>query len=396
MKVLYYGGVIIFLCFLFASCRRKETSGFQAKEIDTLPPVQPSESTRSTSSPTKEIKKEIYGDTVWVYPYGNQVWYDTLSYKNYTAYVSVWVDATDYLIDTVRSAKGNRIVIGYNHYYSLDFRKDGKQWFFLNFNKREDLHSLLYGTDLWRESNLNTISNIVYNEKFESIIVEMSLNSGDEFNNMFYMVSNTEGKIKYLGTISSWGGGGPDGSPFLTKDGRMYVTCNEIYNFMTGTAISLTEYASIARLLSGNNNTTEYIQIHALRNLKYNNFLVVFNRFHHKPKFNALILNTDSLIVGQFGYYGLVEDIDAVLLYEEISKINKAFLYDTEREVLISITEDSIPKIQEKELYEMTEIQKNEVLSADYQFINFGFYASYEFYFSPNDTTVYFSEEELN
>ena len=240
------------------------------------------------------------------------------------------------------------------------------------------------------------VNDIFFNEKFENIVVELSINSGDEFNNMFYLVSNTEGKIVHLGTISSWGGGGPDGSPFLTDDCKMYITCNEVYNFVSGTAINLSEYVAISQMITGKYNTSEYEQIHGLRYLSNNNFLVVFNRYHNKPRYNALILNTDSLIVGRFGYYGMVEDIDAVLLYERIKRLKKVFLYDSERETLISITQDSIPVIRETPLYEMVELKKDTNLMTDYSPLSFGFYGSYEFYISNSDSTIYYSSGKSN
>lgn len=396
MRFIYSIGILIILNSLLVSCKRKAINETLDNSIDTIDASLEGIGISDTIIAAENIQEDIYGDTVWVYPYGNQAWYSSISEKKFKVTISVWVDTTDYLIDTVRSAKGNRIVIGYNHYYSLAFRKNEKPWFFLNFNKKKDLYSLIYGTDLWLESNLNIVNNIVYNEKFGFLIIEMSINSGDEFNSMFYLISDTEGKIIYSGTISSWGGGGPDGAPFLTDDGRMYVTCHEVYNFVTGTAINLAEYATMAQLLSNKNNTAEYIQIHGLRYLSNNNFLVVFNRFHNKSKYNALILNTDSLVVNQFGYYSLIEDIDAILLFEELKNMETSFLYDTEREVLISIKQDDIPIINETGLYEMTELDKNILLSPDYQSLNFGFYGSYEFYISPNDSILYYSFEKMN
>lgn len=341
-------------------------------------------------------QEEIYGDTIWIYPYGNQTWLDTISDNDFVVYVSAWTDTNDYLIDTVKSAVGNRIVIGYNHEYSLDFRKDKKPWFVLKFDKKKDLFPIIYGTDLWQKSNLDIINNIIINQKFERFVVEMSINSGDQFNNMFYMIIDAQGRIKYIGTMSSWGGGGPDGMPFLTEDENMYVTCNELYNFVLDTAISLTEYVTMAHTLSGIQSTEEYVQPHGLRYLSNNYFLVVFNRFHNKPKNNAIILNTDSIVLDRFGYFGLVEDIDAILLFEDIEKLNASFLYDLEREVLIMIKKDSIPVIEETGLYEMAGMQENFEPSSDFLFIDFGFYGPYEFYLSPNDSIIYYREEKIH
>ncbi len=396
MKFIYYAIYTTFLFLSLVSCRKKIPIDSSTVITDSIAISDVSKNSIAEKIHIESLQEIIYGDTVWVYPFGNQVWCDTLTNEGIEVYITTWVDTTDYLIDTVKSAKGNRIVIGFNHNYSLEFRKDEQFWFNLNFNKKKDLSSILYGTDLWRESNLNIVNNVIYNKKAKCVIIEMSFNSNDQFNSMFYMVAGDNGLIQHLGTISSWGGGGPDGTPFLTDDGKMYITCNEVYNFISGTAINLTEYASIAQIISGVKNTTEYIQIHALRYLANNNFLVVFNRFHNKPRFNALILNTDSLLIDQFGYYGLVEDIDAILLFEGIDKLNKWFLYDTEREVLISIQNDTLPSVEETGLYEMIELGKYIKLSPDFNSLNFGFYSTYEFYMSPGDSTVYYSIDNVN
>ncbi len=66
---------------------------------------------------------DIYGDTVWINPYGSQKWFDTIIGDNYFAILEVEVDTNDYIIDTVRSVKGNRIVIGYNHKYKIVFTR---------------------------------------------------------------------------------------------------------------------------------------------------------------------------------------------------------------------------------------------------------------------------------
>ena len=396
MKFIYVTGIFI-ICIAAMGCKGKgKNNTFKESPDSANISIEEIHQYKDTLIKAENEKEEIYGDTVWTYPYGNQVWHDTLAGKDFNVFVSTWVDTTDYLVDTVRSAKGNRIVIGYNHYYTLNFSKNEKPWFFVNFNKKDNLYPLIYGSDLWLESNLNVVNNIIYNEKFRSFIIELSFNSRDEFNSMFYLVTDLEGIIHYLGTISSWGGGGTDGIPFLTDDGRMYVTSNEIYNFVTGTAVSLGEYASLSQLMSGKNNTAEYIQIHGLRYLSYNNFLVVFNRFHNKPKFNALILNTDSLVVNQFGYYSQVEDIDAVLLFEESEDRKTAYLYDTEREILISIKKEAVPVIRETRLYEMTEVEKYKTIPLGFQAINFGFYGSCEFYVSNSDSVIYYCKEKIH
>jgi len=341
----------------------------------------------------KIAKKEMPFDTVWIRSFSALKWSDTLYGKNFEAIVEAWIDTNDYIIDTLRSNVNTSLVIGFNHYYTLHFLRENKHWFSINFNKKQDLHQMLYGTDLWLHSNLDIIHNVIYNEKYESFIIELSIKTGDLFDNMFYIVTGTKDQIQYVGTIRSWGGGDPDGNPFLTDDGRMYVTCEEIYNFVSHTSMNLAEYATMSLLLSGKSSTSPYDQLHGLRYLSNNNFLVVFNRFHNKPKYNALILNTDSLVVERFGYFGLIEDIDAILLFEKLDELNQAFLLDTEREVLISIKTDSTPEITETGLYEMVRVQDNNLVTENYYFLNFGFYGSYEFYISPADTFIYYKAD---
>jgi hypothetical protein len=393
MHVNLFNGMLVFLLMLSVGCNRKTDHASNENSTDTVISPEKYDSSTGNRKHTKPEKEVIYGDTVWMYPYGNQTWHDTIATREYTAFISVLADTNDLLIDTVKSAKGNRIVVGYNHHYLFDFRKDKKPWFTLKFDKKNGLYPILYGTEFWQKSNLNIVDGIIFNQKFERFVIEMSVNSGDEISSMFYMIIDTQGKIEYLGTMSSWGGGGPDGLPFLTDDDKMYITCDELYNFTLDTAISLTAYAIKAHENSGIRSTAEYVQPHALRSLSHNNFLVIFNRFHNKPKYNALILNTDTLVIGHFEYFGLIEDIDAVLLYEDIDKLNRAFLYDTEREVLIDIKKDSIPVIEETGIYEMIKLVNDSILPRDVYSVDFGFYGPYEFYVSPNDSVIYFKEE---
>ena len=394
MKISFFTGTIILLSILSSGCKRLRDNPPVETGVDSF--SLPSEVQPAAKNVTglKIENEEIVGDTIWICPYGSQTWHDTIARDDLTVYITAWTDTTDFLIDTVKSTLGSRIVVGYNHYYVLEFMKDNKSWFSVTFDKKTDLYPILFGTDFWQKSNLNIIDDIILNTKFERFIIELSVNSGDQINSMFYMIIDTEGTIDYLGTISSWGGGGPDGMPFLTQDEKMYITCDELYNFTLDTSISLTEYAIAAHVKSGIRSTEEYIQPHALRNLSFNNFLVIFNRFHNKPKYNAMILNTDTSVVGHFGYFGLIEDIDAILLFSEVEQLNKSFLYDSEREVLIGISNDSIPEIDETGLYEMIEFVTDSVTAPDVYPVEFGFYGPYEFYISPGDSVIYFKVTE--
>lgn len=396
MKLFCQSCFCLLLIILICACKSNSESPGQEVKTDSI--VKEDSTIKTLQSPVVSKKttiEHLYADTVWVHSYASLTWSDTLHYFNFDVEVEAWIDTTDYIVDTISSNISSSIAIGFNHYYSLHFIRGSASWFSLNFNKKTDLHQMLYGTDLWLQSNLDIVRNVLYNEKFDALIIELSVKTGEEFSNMFYMIAETKDMIRYIGCIRSWGGGDPDGEPFLTDDGRMYVTCDEIYSFVNHTAIGLAEYATMSLLLSGKNSTSPYGQLHALRCLQDNNFLVVFNRFHSKPKYNALILNTDSMIVDRFSYFGLIEDIDAVLLFEKPDGLGKAFLFDTEREVLITIETDSIPDIEETGLYEMVKVNEQSLITENYININFGFYGSYEFYISPADSLIYYRDDTI-
>ena len=142
MKFIYVTGIFI-ICIAATSCKSKGINNTPKESTDSTKISIEKNQHKDTLLEVKNEKEDIYGDTVWVYPYGNQVWHDTIARKKFNVSISVWVDTTDYLVDTVRSAKGNRIVIGFNHYYSLVFSKNGNPWFYVNFNKKDDLYPLI-------------------------------------------------------------------------------------------------------------------------------------------------------------------------------------------------------------------------------------------------------------
>lgn len=384
--------LIIPVLLSLSSCRRTHTVQEQEKKVtlpadtlirDTLPSL--------PESPEKQtIKKaEFYGDTVFVHSYGIQTWYDSIYADDFNAFLSVWVDTTDYITDTVRSARGNRIVIGYNHHYNIEFRKEDAYWFSLHFNKKTDLRNLLSETDAWLESNLNVFSNLMYNADYNSFIVEFNISTRDQVSSLYYIIFNTDGKIEYIGTANSWGGGGADGDPFLTADHKMYISCSEVYNFVTGTAMSLAEYAALSEYQIEPGKDNRYVQTHAIRNLGNNYFLVVFNRYHDKPVKNALILSTDSLLADRFRYYGFIEEMDALLLFYKLPKKERSFLFDTSRDVLIVLDQSRGRIENELNLEKMHEIAHDSMLSESFERIDFGFYASVCFFYANQDSAVY-------
>jgi hypothetical protein len=288
---------------------------------------------------TKRLPKpdSIVGDTVWLKSYSNITWSDSIIKPEYSAFYTVRVDTNDYIIDTVRSTKGSRIVIGFNHYYDIKFTKAGNQWFTISLNKKQDFAQLLEGTDSWLESNLNVFGRLHYNRRYHQFVLEYNINSRSNFGSLYFIVYDIKDGLKYIGTANSWGGEGPDGEPFLTENGELFVTCSEIFNFNLSASMTLGQYVSLAENKLNKNISSELVQIHGLRNLGHDNFLAVFNRFHGEPVHNAFILSTDTSILSEFSYFGIIEEMDAILLYTDDNKLNRSFLYDTEREKLICI-----------------------------------------------------------
>ncbi|MGD2035759.1 MAG: hypothetical protein PVF73_11920, partial [Bacteroidales bacterium] len=131
--------VMVMALFGCRSTGIRESAGRKPLKYDTVKSKQDSLISETGSIRKNPAVVKIYGDTVRVRSYASIVWYDSVRLGHITVYCSSWVDTTDYIVDTVISTKGNRIVIGYNHYYNLFFRKDGNFLFSVNFNKKDDL-----------------------------------------------------------------------------------------------------------------------------------------------------------------------------------------------------------------------------------------------------------------
>ena len=132
-----------------------------------------------------------------------------------------------------------------------------------------------------------------------------------------------------------------------------------------------------------------------MRYLTKNNFLLVFNREGNEPENNALILNTDTIILNKFKYYGMVGDMDAMLLFKYDEKLKKYFIFDTEREKLICINETDLSVIKEIGLESMSEVNGDTMPSNKYSQISFDSFGNYRFFKAQNDTIYYFDIEEL-
>jgi hypothetical protein len=379
---------------LLSGCRGGNS--YQNQEVDTANAsntvISVLKNDTIVSNLTVEKQVTIYGDTVWVNPYGSQEWIDTTTDKTYSALVSVAVDTTDFIIDTVKSRKGDRIVIGYNHIYKLEFARDNKSWFTVSFDKKNDLEKVLGETDYWLESNLDVFQNLVYNKTYDLFIIEYDINPRYNFGTVYYIVFDTEGEIQYVGTSGNWGGGGPDWDSFLTYDDEMYVTSYELYSFSKRTSFSIADYTKYADILKELQSTAiAYKQVHAVRDLLENVFLVVYEQSNGNPEYNALILNTDSSILDRFRYNGLMEDADALLLFFPDTVNSRYFVHDTEREVLVCIeTRDSLD-IKEISESVMKELPDDTLLSDNYIPIDFESFGSKIFYVSSTDSVMFYN-----
>lgn len=344
---------------------------------------------------SQELPKEktpFYGDTVWINPYGSQEWQTSISGETYSAAIKVQVDTTDYIIDTVKSKKGNRIVIGYNHIYNIKLSKENNFWFVVSFDKKNDLKNLLKGTDYWLESNLDVFQNLVYNKKYEMFIIAYDINPRYNFGTVYYIVFNTEGVIQYIGTSGHWGGGGSDWESFLTNDSEMYVTGYELYSFSKKASSSISDYTEYADILKEiQTSAIEYKQVHAVRNLFRNNFLVVYEQSNGNPEYNAIILNTDSIILDRFRYYGLMEDVDAMFLFYTDTVNSRYFVHDTEREVLVCIENKDPLNLKEISESVMKKLPDDTLLSENFIPVDFESFGSKIFYISGTDSVIFYS-----
>jgi len=344
---------------------------------------------------TKEIPDSISNDTIRAYHYLHNTWTDSVITKEYKAIFIVKVDSLDPIVDTIKSLTGNRITIGYNHNYLISFSKNNKPWFTVSFSKKKDLESLIGGTDYWLESNLDVFRRLVYNEKYKKFIIEFEINPVYNFGSDYYFVFDTQGKIEHTGTAGSWGGGNPDGIPFITDDYTSYITCFEVYNFKNNTAMPLSEFVANAEYKKFGITSSDYKWLHGLRNLSKNNFLVVFNRNDSNPDFNALILNTDTILVNRFKYYGLMEEMNAEFLFQHDTLNNLYYVYDSDRERLISIDEKNPTTIKEYNVYDMIKVKGDTMKTDKFIMISFEVFGNYRFYKSQNDSGFYCDIDKL-
>lgn len=348
----------------------------------------------SSNSYESEYKKktvEIYGDTVWVQSYAATVWCDSIKKENFDIYLFVWVDTTDFIIDTVVSSKGNRIAIGYNHHYNIRCNKDGHFWFSVVLDKKRDLKELLEETDFWLESNIDVFHTVFYNKKYDKFIIDYNINPRYNYGAVYYFVFNTDGAIEYTGIAGNWGGGEPDGEPFLTGDNELFVTANELYCFKNRKNIEVSSLHFFQNSVIKKRIHSQLTDIHAYKPLTDSTFLMIFNRNDLTPEYNAFITGTDTTVLGQFKYYGMIEEMEAMLLFEYNDRLNAYFLYDTERKSLISISDSGLFSLKEHSLKDMIRIQSDTLPEkSGLEEISFEAFGTYKFFIEPNDSTIYF------
>lgn len=380
-------------------------NGCKVKNTDV--PEKKIESGIDTNTPITENKKDygiqfepsypdtLLGDTIWFFPSTTRNWNDSIEAKGYKAQINVYIDTTDLIVDTIRTSLGGKISIGFNHYYTLNFYHGNRLWFQSKFNKKQHLEKLIGGTDFWLTSNLDVIQRLIYNKNHGKFIVEFNINSGFQSGPIYYIVIDTSGVIDYTGTSVSWGGSGPDGTPFLTSDNNSFITCYEIFNFNKDTSIGISDFANLAETKTYGTSSSYFHWLYAMRPLSKNSFLLVFSREDDNPEYNAVVLNTDTTIIGHFKYYGTLEEMDAVLLFQYADKLKKYYLFDAERETLISIDENKPFEIKEIDVHSMKQVNSDTMSETKYQLLKFEAFGNYTFYCLPDDTTYYYKYEGL-
>ncbi len=385
-------------CIIISGCRNKSETTFRKNILafrDSLKSVVDSIDEPVKVTDTDEVVK-IYGDTVWVRSYASTVWYDSIFYDDFEVYMSVWVDTTDYIIDTVISSKGSRIVIGYNHFYNLRFLKKGSSWLSIVFNKKEDLKNILSETDFWLESNIDVFQKIFYNNKYNKIIVEYAINPRYNYGAIYYFVFDAHGHIEYSGLGGSWGGGDPDGEAFLTGDQELFVTAYELYSFKNKSYIDVSHLSFLANSGMREGEHSHLTDIHAYKPLTDSTFLMIFNRADITPEYNAFILKTDTTIMGKFKYYGMMEEMDAVLFFEYQDKLKAYYLYDTERKTLICIADSAEFSVKEHSIRNISKIQSDTLRkNHNLNIVSFETFGSFQFYIDDNDSLVYYDIEKF-
>ena len=397
IKILALISIALFI--IISGCRNNSESTFRKNILairDSLKSVIDSIDKPPKVTDTDQVIK-IYGDTVWVRSYASTVWYDSVSFDDFEVYMSVWVDTTDYIVDTVISSKGRRIVIGYNHFYNLRFLKKGSHLFSIVFNKKEDLKNMLSETDFWLESNIDVFQQIYYNKKYNKFIVDYAINPRYNYGALYYFIISEDGRIEYSGLGGSWGGGDPDGEAFLSGDQELFVTAYELYSFKNKNYVDVSHLSFLPNSSIKEGEHQHLSDIHAYKPLTDSTFLMVFDRTDLVPEYNAYILKTDTTIMGKFKYYGIMEEMDAILFFEYQDKLKAYYLYDTERKTLIRITDSAEFSIKEYSIRNVSEIE-SDTLPENHRLntVNFETFGSFRFYISDNDSLVYYDIEKFD
>jgi hypothetical protein len=387
--------VMVMALFGCRSTGIRESAGRKPLKYDTVKSKQDSLISETGSIRKNPAVVKIYGDTVRVRSYASIVWYDSVRLGHITVYCSSWVDTTDYIVDTVISTKGNRIVIGYNHYYNLFFRKDGNFLFSVNFNKKDDLKNILQETDFWLESNIDVFRNIFYNETFDKYVIDYHVNPRYSYGAVYYIVINSTGGIDYIGEAGTWGGGDPDGTPFMTGNDKLFVTASELYDFANQCSVDVSDFP-FRQHSARRNGYHDLTDLHAYKPLTDSTVLLIFNRSDITPEYNAFVINSDTTILEEFKYYGIMEEMEAVLFFEYNDSLNAYFLYDTDRKTLIRLPDSGDFHISEYSIKDMRSIDSDTMPDQDdLSRISFETVGTYTFFIGSNDSNIYYEIENF-
>jgi hypothetical protein len=157
----------------------------------------------------------------------------------------------------------------------------------------------------------------------------------------------------------------------------------------------LSDFAANAEYKTFGKTASDYRWLHGLRDLSKSTFLTVFNRNDSSPGYNALIINTDTLLINRFRYYGLMEEMNAEFLFQYDTLENMFYIYDTDREKLICIDGKNPSVLKQLNENAMIKVNGDTMTSSKYIPISFEIFGSYRFYKIKNDTAFYCDIDKL-
>jgi hypothetical protein len=100
--------------------------------------------------------------------------------------------------------------------------------------------------------------------------------------------------------------------------------------------------------------------------------------------------------MGKFKYYGIMDEMDAVLFFEHSDLLHSYFLYDTDRKTLIRISDSGSFFINEQSIVNLAEIQSDTLPENNYLArLCFEVFGSYKFFFGANDSLMYYEFDKF-